>query len=226
MARLVMKFGGTSVADIDRIRNVARHVKREVDAGHEVAVVVSAMAGETNKLVAWTNDAARAGAGDNQPALPDQREYDVVVAAGEQVTCGLLAITLNAMGIEARSWLGWQVPINTNATHGSARIEGVPADAMRKAIEAGEVAVVAGFQGVADGSRISTLGRGGSDTSAVAVAAGIGAARCASCATSTACLSWSTTTWRCAANWAPTACTWAAPTRRWPKCALRSAPTN
>ena len=178
MALIAMKFGGTSVADIQRIRHVAGLVKAEVDRGNKVAVVVSAMSGETNKLVAWTNDAAKSGAGENHRAVVDQREYDVVVAAGEQVTCGLLAITLNAMGVKARSWLGWQVPINTNATHGSARIEGVPADAMKQAIEGGEVAVVAGFQGVAEGTRISTLGRGGSDTSAVAVAAGIGAARC------------------------------------------------
>jgi aspartate kinase len=178
MALIAMKFGGTSVADIQRIRHVAGLVKAEVERGNKVAVVVSAMSGETNKLVAWTNDAARSGAGENHRAVVDQREYDVVVATGEQVTCGLLAITLNAMGVKARSWLGWQVPINTNAIHGSARIEGVPAEAMKNAIEGGEVAVVAGFQGVADGARISTLGRGGSDTSAVAVAAGIGAARC------------------------------------------------
>jgi aspartate kinase len=178
MALIAMKFGGTSVADIQRIRHVAGLVKAEVERGNKVAVVVSAMSGETNKLVAWTNDAARSGAGENHRAVVDQREYDVVVATGEQVTCGLLAITLNAMGVKARSWLGWQVPINTNAIHGSARIEGVPAEAMKRAIEGGEVAVVAGFQGVADGARISTLGRGGSDTSAVAVAAGIGAARC------------------------------------------------
>src|SRR5580693_6223170 len=175
MALIAMKFGGTSVADIARIRHVAGLVKREVERGNQVAVVVSAMAGETNKLVGWTNDAAKSGDG---PALPDQREYDVVVAAGEQVTSGLLAITLNAMGVKARSWLGWQVPINTSAVHGAARIEGVPASDMQRAIEGGEVAVVAGFQGVAPGIRISTLGRGGSDTSAVAVAAGIGAARC------------------------------------------------
>jgi aspartate kinase len=178
VALIAMKFGGTSVADIERIRHVATLVKREVERGNQVAVVVSAMAGETNKLVAWTNDAAKSGAGDSRAAIPDQREYDVVVAAGEQVTGGLLAITLNAMGVKARSWLGWQVPINTSAMHGSARIEGVPATEMKKAIEGGEVAVVAGFQGVAPGTRISTLGRGGSDTSAVAVAAGIGAARC------------------------------------------------
>ncbi|MDB5733926.1 MAG: aspartate kinase [Alphaproteobacteria bacterium] len=172
-----MKFGGTSVADIERIRHVATLVKREVERGNKVAVVVSAMAGETNKLVAWTNDAARPE-GASRAELPDQREYDVVVAAGEQITAGLLSITLNAMGLKARSWLGWQVPINTSAVHGSARIEGVPASDMKTAIENGEIAVVAGFQGVAPGVRISTLGRGGSDTSAVAVAAGIGAARC------------------------------------------------
>ncbi len=177
-----MKFGGTSVADLERIRHVASLVKREVERGNKVAVVVSAMAGETNKLVAWTNEAARPlvqdGSNRIPAAIPDQREYDVVVAAGEQVTCGLLAIALNAMGVKARSWLGWQVPIETSAMHGSARIEAVPAADMKARVAAGEVAVVAGFQGVAPGSRISTLGRGGSDTSAVAVAAGIGADRC------------------------------------------------
>src|SRR5579863_3055733 len=182
MALIAMKFGGTSVADIERIRHVAMLVKREVERGNKVAVVVSAMAGETNKLVAWTNDAAKPPVegvrGEIRQPVPDQREYDVVVAAGEQITSGLLAITLNAMGIKARSWLGWQVPINTSAVHGSARIEAVPASDMKKAVERGEVAVVAGFQGVAPGDRISTLGRGGSDTSAVAVAAGIGAQRC------------------------------------------------
>src|SRR4029077_16667184 len=151
MAKIAMKFGGTSVADLPRIRHVATLVKREVERGNQVAVVVSAMAGETNKLVAWTNEAARPDPGSNvlTQAIPDQREYDVVVAAGEQVTSGLLAITLNAMGIQARSWLGWQVPINTSAVHGSARIEGVSAQDMKKAVERGEVAVVAGFQGVA-----------------------------------------------------------------------------
>ncbi len=182
MAKITMKFGGTSVADIERIRHVASLVKREVERGNQVAVVVSAMAGETNKLVAWTNDAAKPPVegleGKVVQALPDQREYDVVVSAGEQITSGLLAITLNAMGVKARSWLGWQVPIQTSAVHGSARIEAVPAGEMAKAMEAGEVAVVAGFQGVAPGTRISTLGRGGSDTSAVAVAAGINAERC------------------------------------------------
>src|SRR5471030_2909044 len=144
-----MKFGGTSVADIERIRHVASLVKREVERGNQVAVVVSAMAGETNKLVAWTSEAAKPpieGVGGNiLQAIPDQREYDVVVAAGEQITSGLLAITLNAMGVKARSWLGWQVPINTSAVHGAARIEGVPAHEMAKAMEAGEVAVAAGI---------------------------------------------------------------------------------
>ena len=180
MAKITMKFGGTSVADLPRIRHVASLVKREVERGNQVAVVVSAMAGETNKLVAWTNEAARPDPGSNviTQAIPDQREYDVVVAAGEQITAGLLAITLNAMGIQARSWLGWQVPIQTSAVHGAARIEGVPAAEMAASMARGEVAVVAGFQGVAAGERISTLGRGGSDTSAVAVAAGIRAERC------------------------------------------------
>jgi aspartate kinase len=182
MAIIAMKFGGTSVADLDRIRHVAGLVKREVERGNKVAVVVSAMSGETNKLVGWTNEAARlpleGSDGKGRMPIPDQREYDVVVAAGEQVTAGLLAITLNAMGVKARSWLGWQVPIETSAVHGSARIESVPASDMKRAIEEGEVAVVAGFQGVAPGHRVSTLGRGGSDTSAVAVAAGIQAARC------------------------------------------------
>src|SRR6185312_1936633 len=129
MATIAMKFGGTSVADLDRIRHVAGLVKREVERGNRVAVVVSAMAGETNKLVGWTNEAARQpvdeATGRIHAVIPEQREYDVVVASGEQVTCGLLAITLNAMGIKARSWLGWQVPIETSAMHGSARIEGV-----------------------------------------------------------------------------------------------------
>jgi aspartate kinase len=183
MATIAMKFGGTSVADPERIRHVATLVKREVERGNQVAVVVSAMAGETNKLVGWTRDAARLTAKpdseDEELAhLPDAREYDVVVASGEQVTCGLLAITLNAMGVKARSWLGWQVPIRTSALHGSAMIEDVPASAMKASLAAGEVAVVAGFQGIAPDERISTLGRGGSDTSAVAVAAGIGAERC------------------------------------------------
>ncbi len=170
MSRLVMKFGGTSVATIERIRNVARHVKREVDAGHEVAVVVSAMAGKTNELVALCKDAA---------PIHDQREYDSVVASGEQVTAGLLAIALQEAGIPARSWLGWQTPIYTNDAHGSARIISIEGAGLVDGFKNGEVAVVAGFQGVhKDSSRITTLGRGGSDTSAVAIAAAIDADRC------------------------------------------------
>ena len=171
MARLVMKFGGTSVADIDRIRNVARHVKREVDAGHEIAVVVSAMAGETNKLVEWCRDAS---------ALHDAREYDAVVATGEQVTAGLLAIALEGIGVNARSWQGCQLPILTSNVHGSARIIEIDgAELIERFKERKEVAVIAGFQGVyKETGRVTTLGRGGSDTSAVAVAAAIRADRC------------------------------------------------
>src|SRR5712672_2420638 len=171
MARLVMKFGGTSVADIERIRNVARHVKREVDAGHEVAVVVSAMSGATNRLVEWCREAS---------ALHDAREYDAVVASGEQVTSGLLAIALQGIGIAARSWQGWQLPIITSDAHASARILGVNGDELIKRLrECNEVAVISGFQGIhPDSGRITTLGRGGSDTSAVAIAAAIDAARC------------------------------------------------
>ena len=171
MTRLVMKFGGTSVADLDRIRNVARHVKREVDAGHQVAVVVSAMAGVTNQLVAWCRDAA---------VLHDAREYDAVVATGEQVSAGLLAIVLEGMGVNARSWQGWQLPILTDNAHGSARILDVNgAELIRRFREQQQVAVIAGFQGLhKETGRITTLGRGGSDTSAVAIAAAIQAARC------------------------------------------------
>jgi len=171
MSRLVMKFGGTSMADIDRIRNVARHVKREVDAGHEVAVVVSAMAGTTNQLVAWAREAA---------PLHDAREYDAVVASGEQITAGLLAIVLEDMGVNARSWQGWQLPILTSNAHGAARIEDVNGDELVKRFrELGQVAVIAGFQGMhKETGRITTLGRGGSDTSAVAIAAAIHADRC------------------------------------------------
>jgi aspartate kinase len=171
MARLVMKFGGTSVADIDRIRNVARHVEREVKAGHEVAVVVSAMSGKTNELVGWCRQAA---------PLHDTREYDAVVASGEQVTAGLLAITLVSMGVSARSWQGWQLPIWTDGTHGSARILGINGEELIKRFrEHGQVAVIAGFQGIhKETGRITTLGRGGSDTSAVAIAAAIQADRC------------------------------------------------
>ncbi len=169
MAILVMKFGGTSVADLGRIRNVARHVKREVDAGHQCAVVVSAMAGHTNQLVEWTKDAS---------TMHDAREYDSVVASGEQVTCGLLAIVLQAIGIQARSWLGWQIPIKTDNAHGVARIVDIPAGELRERLGRGEVAVIAGFQGISPNGRITTLGRGGSDTSAVAVAAALRADRC------------------------------------------------
>jgi aspartate kinase len=168
--RLVMKFGGTSVASVERIKNVAAHVKREVGAGFDVAVVVSAMAGKTNELVGWCAEA---------DTLFDQREYDTVVASGEQVTSGLLAIVLNGLGVSARSWQGWQVPIETTSAHGSARISGIPPDNLSAGFERGEVAVVSGFQGIDPSSgRITTLGRGGSDTSAVAIAGAIGAERC------------------------------------------------
>ncbi|HSG94812.1 MAG TPA: aspartate kinase, partial [Afifellaceae bacterium] len=169
MSRLVMKFGGTSVADLDHIRNVARHVRREVDAGNQIVVVVSAMAGRTNELVDLCRQAG---------LLHDAREYDTVVAAGEQVTCGLLAIILQGMGVDARSWLGWQVPIRTDAAHGVARIQDIDAATLSERLAQNQVAVVAGFQGLAPDNRIATLGRGGSDTSAVALAAAIGAERC------------------------------------------------
>jgi aspartate kinase len=164
-----MKFGGTSVANLDRIRHVAGIVKREVDAGNQVAVVVSAMAGETDKLVGWTAALS---------PLHDAREYDAVVATGEQVTAGLLAVALGALGVSARSWLGWQIPVRTSAMHGSARIESIDASFLNERLAQGQVAVVAGFQGLASDNRITTLGRGGSDTSAVAVAAAIEADRC------------------------------------------------
>jgi aspartate kinase len=169
MARLVMKFGGTSVADIDRIKNVARHVKREIEAGNQVAVVVSAMAGRTNELVAWTRATA---------PFHDAREYDTVVAAGEQVTSGLLAIALQDQGVDARSWQGWQIPIKTDAAHGAARIREIDGERLIERLEKGQVAVVSGFQGIGPDNRIATLGRGGSDTSAVAIAAAIRADRC------------------------------------------------
>jgi aspartate kinase len=174
MARLVMKFGGTSVADLDRIRNAARHVKRESDAGHEVAVVPSAMAGVTNQLVAWCQAAMK------ERGIYDLREYDAVVATGEQVTAGLLAIALQDLGINARSWQGWQLPILTSAAHGAARISGINGDELLRRFKEGrEVAVITGFQGLHEETgRITTLGRGGSDTSAVAIAAAIRADRC------------------------------------------------
>ncbi|MFY8039467.1 MAG: aspartate kinase [Bosea sp. (in: a-proteobacteria)] len=171
MSRLVMKFGGTSVATVERIKNVARHVKREVEAGHDVAVVVSAMSGKTNELVGWCKEAA---------PLYDQAEYDVVVAAGEQVTSGLLAIVLNDMGLPARSWQGWQVPLFGSDAHGSSRIIDVDGAGILAGFAANRsVAVVSGFQGIHKASgRIVTLGRGGSDTSAVALAAALKADRC------------------------------------------------
>ena len=172
MARIVMKFGGTSMAGTERIRAVAARVKREVAAGNQVAVVVSAMAGETDRLVGFCREAS---------SLYDPREYDVVVSAGEQITSGLLAIALQAAGVPARSWLGWQLPIDTSDAFAKARIGTVGTDALAASMAAGEVAVIPGFQGVHDGPggrRVTTLGRGGSDTSAVAVAAALGADRC------------------------------------------------
>ncbi len=169
MAVIVMKFGGTSVADLDRIRNVALRVQREVQAGNRVAVVVSAMSGVTNQLVAWCQALS---------PLYDPREYDAVVATGEQVTGGLLAIALQSLGMQARSWAGWQIPLRTDGAHGRARIESVDGAALLAAMAAGEVPVVAGFQGIGPAGRVATLGRGGSDTSAVALAAALRADRC------------------------------------------------
>jgi aspartate kinase len=169
MARIVMKFGGTSVANIERIREVARRIKSEVDAGNQVAVVVSAMAGATDQLVRWATETA---------PVHDAREYDVVVASGEQVTAGLTAMALQEAGVQARSWLGWQLPLRTDAVHGSARIVGIETDELERRLAEGQVAVIAGFQGFASDGRITTLGRGGSDTSAVAVAAALRADRC------------------------------------------------
>jgi aspartate kinase len=169
MARIVQKFGGTSVADIERIGNAACRVKREVDAGNEVAVVVSAMAGATNQLVTWTRQASR---------VHDAREYDVVVSSGEQVTAGLMALSLQALGVNARSWLGWQIPLRTDGMHGTARIDSINTEEIERRMAEGQVAVVAGFQGVEPRGRITTLGRGGSDTSAVALAAALKADRC------------------------------------------------
>jgi aspartate kinase len=169
MARIVMKFGGTSVADLDRIRNVASKVQREVEAGNEVAVVVSAMAGVTNQLVAWCQGLS---------PLHDAREYDAVVATGEQVTTGLLSIALQTAGIDARSWAGWQIPLRTDGAHGRARITAVEGAQLIASMQAGQVPVVAGFQGIGPEERVTTLGRGGSDTSAVALAAALRADRC------------------------------------------------
>ena len=182
MALLVLKFGGTSVADIDRIRNVAAHVKREADAGHACAVVVSAMAGQTNQLVAWVEQAwgfkERQNNGGPASAKYDEREYDTVVSSGEQVTSGLLALVLQSLDLKARSWQGWQIPLHTDTAHRAARITGLDVDELKARMMGGEVAVIAGFQGIAPGNRISTLGRGGSDTSAVALAAALAADRC------------------------------------------------
>ncbi|MCA3255631.1 MAG: aspartate kinase [Alphaproteobacteria bacterium] len=169
MARIVMKFGGTSMAGIERIRNVAQRVKREVDAGNEVAVVVSAMAGETDRLVGFCREAS---------PLHDLAEYDAVVASGEQVTSGLLAIALQTIGVPARSWLGWQLPIRTSSAHSTARIRDIEAGPLVESMASGTVAVIPGFQGLTDENRVTTLGRGGSDTSAVAVAAAVKADRC------------------------------------------------
>ena len=170
MARIVMKFGGTSVADVEKIRQAARHVKREVEAGNQVAVVVSAMAGKTNELVGWVNEASK---------FHDAREYDAVVASGEQVTAGLMAIVLSEMGIPARSFQGWQIPIETDDAHAAARITDIKPDLLLDRMGQGMVCVVTGFQGIYPPSgRITTLGRGGSDTSAVAVAAAVQADRC------------------------------------------------
>src|SRR5712675_1083869 len=169
MSRIVQKFGGTSVADIERIQNAARRVKHEVDAGNEVAVVVSAMAGTTNQLVEWTRQMSR---------VHDAREYDVVVSAGEQVTAGLMALALQDLGVHARSWLGWQVPIRTDEVHGKARIESIAASKIEGRFAEGQVPVFAGFQGLGPSGRVTTLGRGGSDTSAVALAATLKAERC------------------------------------------------
>ena len=168
MAKIVMKFGGTSVADLDRIRHVATLVKKEVERGNQVAVTVSAMAGETNKLVGWVRELS---------PLYDAREYDVVVASGEQVSSGLLTVALQAIGVSARSWMGWQIPVRTSAIHSSARIEGIDAGPMNECLK-DQVAVVAGFQGVSPENRVTTIGRGGGDTSAVAVAAALKADRC------------------------------------------------
>jgi len=167
--RIVMKFGGTSVGDVERIRAVAQRVKREVDAGTEVAVVVSAMAGATNQLVDWVRDISR---------FHDAREYDAVVASGEQVTSGLVALALQEAGVSARSWQGWQIPIVTDDAHGKARIARIDTDAMEERFRQGMVAVVAGFQGIGPDNRLTTLGRGGSDTTAVALAAALKADRC------------------------------------------------
>lgn len=173
MSRIVMKFGGTSVGDVERINRVARLVAHEIKGGHQVAVVVSAMSGETNRLVELANNA---GAGLAPEQFDD--EYDVIVATGEQVTTGLLALALRRLGIPARSWQGWQIPIESSDIHASARITAINSPDLRSSLESGVVAIIPGFQGLTDNERVTTLGRGGSDTSAVAVAAALNAARC------------------------------------------------
>jgi aspartate kinase len=169
MALIVQKFGGTSVSHLGPIRRVARRVKAELDSGNQVAVVVSAMAGVTDQLDGWARDMAPGG---------DAAEYDVVVSSGEQVTCGLVALALQHLGVDARSWLGWQLPVRTSASHARARILDIDTDDIRQLIDAGGVPVVAGFQGLSPDGRVTTVGRGGSDTLAVALAAALGAARC------------------------------------------------
>ena len=169
MARIVQKFGGTSVADVDRIKTVAQRVKNEVDAGNQVAVVLSAMAGVTNQLITYASEIS---------SLHDAREYDAVVSTGEQVTAGLLALALQDKGVAARSWQGWQIPIRTDDVHGKARIMGIETEELERRLALGEVPVVTGFQGLGPDNRITTLGRGGSDTSAVALAAALKADRC------------------------------------------------
>ncbi len=169
MALIVAKFGGTSVADIDRITHAADKIVREVEAGHKLVVVVSAMSGITNKLVSYCGDIS---------PMHDLREYDTVVSSGEQITAGLMAMALQKRGVSARSWLGWQVPILTDNVHGKARIENIDTDELHKRLDSGEVAVIPGFQGVTEHNRVATLGRGGSDTSAVAMAAALNADRC------------------------------------------------
>ena len=172
MSLIVQKFGGTSVANIERIQNVATLVKKEVELGNKVVVVVSAMSGRTNELVNWVNEVSSLNNDENF------KEYDLVVSSGEQVTSGLLALALQEKNIPARSWLGWQIGFKTCSMHGKARIEDIRSDLIKKSLDEGQVAVVAGFQGVAENDRITTLGRGGSDTSAVALAAALGADRC------------------------------------------------
>ena len=169
MARIVMKFGGTSMADLERIRNVAGRIKAEVDRGNQVAAVISAMAGVTNQLADYADQSAE---------LYDLREYDVVVSSGEQVTAGILAIVLQDLGVPARSWLGWQIPIRTDDAHGNARIEDIDVTEILRRLDDGQVAVVTGFQGIDSQGRVTTLGRGGSDISAVALAAALDAERC------------------------------------------------